>query len=113
MWLNRTWQISMVSDRLCQFSRGGVNDQRDQPHKRQIFVGINNRHGESPSCAYSGCEEIVEELRKAATDLNLKGKLRVTRSGCLDVCVFGPNMMIWPVGLWHMNVTEDDVPEIV
>ena len=90
-----------------------MTDQRDQPHKRQIFVGINNRHGKSPSCAYSGCEEIVEEPRKTATDLNLKGKLRVTRSGCLDICVFGPNMISGREGLWYMKVAEDDVPEIV
>jgi (2Fe-2S) ferredoxin len=86
---------------------------RAQPYRRQIYVCINNRHGESPSCGHSGSEEIVEELRKAAKDLNLKGKLRVARSGCLDVCAFGPNMMIWPEGLWYMKVAKDDVPEIV
>jgi (2Fe-2S) ferredoxin len=25
----------------------------------------------------------------------------------------GPNMMIWPEGLWYMKATKDDVPQIV
>jgi (2Fe-2S) ferredoxin len=37
----------------------------------------------------------------------------VVRSGCLDVCAFGPNMMIWPEGLWYMKVTKEDVAQIV
>jgi len=45
--------------------------------------------------------------------MNLQGKLRVARSGCLDVCAFGPNMMIWPEGLWYMKVTKEDIPQIV
>jgi (2Fe-2S) ferredoxin len=87
--------------------------QRPQPYKRQIFVCINNRKGESASCGYSGGEEIAEELKKVAKEMNLKGKLRVARSGCLDLCAFGPNMMIWPEGLWFMKVTKQDLPKII
>lgn len=86
---------------------------RPQPYKRQIFICINNRHGESPSCGYSGSEEVVEELKKVAKEMNLKGKLRVAKSGCLDLCAFGPNMMIWPEGIWYMKVTKEDIPEII
>jgi (2Fe-2S) ferredoxin len=44
---------------------------------------------------------------------DLKGKLRVARRGCMDVCAFGPNIMIWPEGLWYMKVTKEDIPQIV
>jgi NADH:ubiquinone oxidoreductase subunit E len=54
-------------------------------------------------------EEVVEELRKVTKQRNLKEKIRVVRSGCLDLCAFGPNMMIWPEGLWYMKVTKEDV----
>lgn len=37
----------------------------------------------------------------------------MVRAGCLDVRAFGPNMMIWPEGLWYMKVSKDDVPQIV
>ena len=75
--------------------------ERQQPYVRQLHVCINNRNGESKSCGYDGSEEVVEELRKVTKERNLKGKVRVVRSGCLDVCAFGPNMMIWPEGLWY------------
>ena len=86
---------------------------RSQPYNRQIFICINNRQGVSPSCGFSGSEEVVEELKKACKELNLKGKIRVAKSGCLDLCPFGPNMMIWPDGLWYMKVTKENIPEII
>jgi (2Fe-2S) ferredoxin len=92
--------------------KGGMI-KRQQPYKRQVFICINNRQGESPSCGYSGSEEIVEELKKVSKEMNLKGKVRVAKSGCLDLCAFGPNMMIWPDGIWYMKVTKEDIPEIV
>jgi (2Fe-2S) ferredoxin len=86
---------------------------KPQPYVRQIFICANNRHGEKPSCGYSGSEEIVEELKKVAKDLKLKGKVRIAKSGCVDLCAFGPNVMIWPEGAWYMKVTKEDIPEIV
>ncbi|MEE9567972.1 MAG: (2Fe-2S) ferredoxin domain-containing protein [Candidatus Binatia bacterium] len=86
---------------------------RPQPYVRQIFMCNNNRHGESPSCGHNGSEEMVEELKKVAKERNLKGKLRVAKSGCLDLCAFGPNLMIWPEGIWYMKVTKTDIPEII
>ncbi len=86
---------------------------RPQPYVRQIFMCINNRHGESPSCGHNGSEEMLEELKKVAKERNLKGKLRVAKSGCLDLCAFGPNLMIWPEGIWYMKVTKTDIPEII
>jgi (2Fe-2S) ferredoxin len=56
---------------------------------------------------------MVEELKKVAKERNLKGKLRVAKSGCLDLCAFGPNIMIWPEGIWYMKVTKTDIPEII
>jgi (2Fe-2S) ferredoxin len=87
--------------------------ERRQPCVRQIFTCINNRHGKSVSCGYSGSEEIVEEIRKVAKKRNLKGKLRVARTGCFDLCASGPNVMIWPEGIWYMKATRDDVPKII
>lgn len=87
--------------------------ERQQPYVRQLFMCINNRHGEGASCGHSGSEELVGELRRVAKERNLKGRLRVAKSGCLDLCAFGPNLMIWPEGIWYMKVTKDDVPKIV
>jgi (2Fe-2S) ferredoxin len=87
--------------------------ERRQPYLRQLHVCVNNRNGESKSCGFDGSEQVVEELEKVCQDRNLKGKVHIVRSGCLDVCAFGPNMMIWPEGLWYMKVGKGDVPQIV
>jgi (2Fe-2S) ferredoxin len=86
---------------------------REQPYVRQLFVCINNRNGESVSCGYSGSEEMIEELKKVCKERNLKGKIRAAKSGCLDLCAFGPNIMIWPEGIWFMKVAKEDIPQIV
>jgi (2Fe-2S) ferredoxin len=31
----------------------------------------------------------------------------------MDLCTFGPNIMIWPEGIWFMKVTKEDIPQIV
>jgi (2Fe-2S) ferredoxin len=86
---------------------------REQPYVRQLYVCINNRNGESISCGYSGGEEMIEELKKVCKERNLKGKIRAAKSGCMDLCAFGPNIMIWPEGIWYMKVTKEDIPQIV
>ena len=68
---------------------------------------------ESPTCDYKRSEEVVEELlRQVTKERNRESKIRVPRSGSLDVCAFDPNMMICPEGR-HMKVTQADVPQIV
>ena len=111
--LNRVQSFSFSAINRRENPKGESMIQRPQPYIRQIHVCINNRNGENKSCGYDGSEEVVEELRKVVKERNLKGKVRVVRSGCLDVCAFGPNMMIWPEGLWYMKVTKEDVPQII
>ncbi len=53
------------------------------------------------------------ELKKVAKERNLKGKLRVAKSGCMDLRAFGPNVMIWPEVIWYIKVIKEDIPEII
>ena len=43
----------------------------------------------------------------------LKGKVRANQSGCLDQCEHGPNIVVYPDGVWYGHVTEADVDEII
>ena len=96
-------------------TRRGQPSLDTQVRKIEIPFPISRRDCEAIeiSCGYSGSEEIVEELKKVAKEMNLKGKVRVAKSGCLDLCVFGPNMMIWPDGIWYMKVTKENIPEVI
>ena len=52
---------------------------------------------------------LKEEVKKR----ELKGKVRVLKSGCMDLCEKGPNVMIFPEGTLHSSVTPQDIPWLV
>ena len=43
----------------------------------------------------------------------LCGAVAVTGCECLGPCFDGPNLVIYPEGVWYAGVTETDVAEIV
>jgi len=82
--------------------------------EKHIFICINQRPPESPKgcCGDNGAAvriAFVQELAKHG----LKNKVRANKSGCLDVCSFGPSVVIYPEGIWYKGVSLEDVPEIV
>ena len=85
------------------------------PYSKTVFVCTNARDGGRVACANPGRggAELCEALKVAVKKLGLKGKVRVARSGCLDLCEKGPNLFIYPEGEWRSGVSEQDVAEIV
>ncbi len=79
--------------------------------KKYIFVCENDRPGED-CCAAAGLK-IREKLKQAVKDQGLSGQIRVSRSGCLDVCSEGPNVLLMPDNVWLKGVAEGDVEEIL
>jgi len=82
--------------------------------EKHIFICINQRPPESPKgcCGDDGMAvriAFVQELAKRG----LKNSVRANKAGCLDVCSFGPSVVIYPAGIWYKRVTPEDVPEIV
>ena len=39
--------------------------------------------------------------------------VQVTTCGSLGLCEHGPNMVVYPEGVWYVGVSPEDVPEIV
>jgi (2Fe-2S) ferredoxin len=39
--------------------------------------------------------------------------VRANAAGCLDQCEHGPNLVIYPEGVWYGNVQPEDVAEII
>lgn len=90
-------------------------EKKPVPYRRTVFVCTNVRAGGKVACANPGrggddvCQALKEEVKKAG----LKGKVRVARSGCLDLCARGPNLFVYPEGEWFSGVKPEDVPELV
>ena len=84
------------------------------PYKHAVFVCVNKRNGKE-ACANPGRggDKICEKLKASVKKAGLKGKIRVARSGCLDLCSQGPNIFVYPEGQWYSNVQEKDLPEIL
>ena len=79
--------------------------------KKHIFVCENQR--ESGACCGSQGAEIREALKKRIKEKGASGQIRVCRSGCLDVCSEGPNVLLMPDNAWFKGVSLKDVEEIV
>ena len=83
-------------------------------YKRVVYVCTNVREEDGrPACGLRGSEAICLQLKEEAKKRGLKGKIRVMKSGCMDFCELGPNVMIFPDGVWHSGVSAEDVPALV
>lgn len=48
-----------------------------------------------------------------AANPDLRGQAAVTECGCLGPYFDGPNLVIYPDGVWYAGVTPADIPELV
>lgn len=85
------------------------------PYRRMIFVCTNVRQDGRVACANPGRSgaEICERLKDTVKARGLKRKVRVTRSGCMDLCSQGPNVAVFPDNVWHAGVGVEDLPGII
>ncbi|QUL98034.1 MAG: NADH-quinone oxidoreductase subunit NuoF [Candidatus Fermentithermobacillus carboniphilus] len=64
-------------------------------------------------CQASGSLSLRESLEKEISRVGLDKEVKVIQTGCFGFCRFGPNMMIYPEGVFYCGVQEADVPELV
>lgn len=83
--------------------------------RRHVFVCDNRRPvGSRPSCANRGAGAILEALQRAvAARPDLWGAVAVTSCGCLGPCFEGPNLVVYPEGVWYSGVQASDIEDIV
>jgi (2Fe-2S) ferredoxin len=83
--------------------------------EKHLFICTNQRPQGHPRgcCDPSGQGELQWRFKQKLNALGLKGKVRANRSGCLDQCEHGPNLVVYPEGVWYGGVTLDDVDEII
>jgi (2Fe-2S) ferredoxin len=61
----------------------------------------------------SGSQAVLEALRAELGKAGLGDEVQVTASGSIGLCERGPNMVVYPEGVWYSGVQVADVPEIV
>ena len=83
--------------------------------KKHIFVCTNEREPghKRGCCKEKGSEDLVKAFKEELGHVGLKKQVRAQRSGCLDVCEFGPAVVVYPEGVWYGPVRPEDIKDIV
>jgi (2Fe-2S) ferredoxin len=83
--------------------------------ERHIFICTNKRPPENPRgcCDPEGLGELQLVFKRELAARGLKSRVRANKAGCLDQCEHGPNVVVYPEGVWYGEVTAEDVAEIV
>lgn len=88
-------------------------ESKRSPYLKHIYVCVNRRDPGETFCAAGGSEEILEKLKAYVKANGLKGRARVSKSGCMDLCAQGPNVMVYPDHQWYHHVTLADADRII
>lgn len=75
-----------------------------------IFCCQNQREPENPKgcCHEKGSEPVLDFFKKTVHDHSLKDTVRVSKSGCLAACRFGPSVVVYPEGIWYTVSSVED-----
>ncbi len=83
------------------------------PYQKILFVCINKREPNEVCCSHRASEAIAAALKARVKELGLSRVVRVSKSGCQDLCAKGPNVMVFPDYIWYHGVTQDDAERII
>jgi (2Fe-2S) ferredoxin len=83
------------------------------PFVCHVFVCVNDRQGARKSCADGQAMTLKDLLKAEVTQRGWAGRVRVSHCGCLGLCEKGPNVMLYPQGIWFSGVTQNDGPSII
>jgi len=86
------------------------------PCVRAHFFVCTNRRPDGhplPSCGAWGSAGVFEAFTRELARRGYPAGLKVTATGCLTPCQQGPNVVVYPEGVWYAGVTPADVPELL
>lgn len=69
-------------------------------------------------CGGTGChssngDKIRQLLDEKVKEIGLSDHIKVSLTGCFGLCASGPNIVIYPDGIFYSHVTLEDIDEIV
>ncbi len=84
-----------------------------EPFRIHVFACDQQKPEGVPGCSANGSAKTIDALRKEIGAHGLGDEVQLTTCGSLGLCDRGPNMVVYPEGIWYSGVTPEDVPEIV
>jgi (2Fe-2S) ferredoxin len=64
-------------------------------------------------CKKRGSKAVRKSLKDELRAGGMNRDVRVDSVDCLGLCKHGPNLVVYPGGIWYLGVVEQDVPEVV
>jgi (2Fe-2S) ferredoxin/predicted O-methyltransferase YrrM len=84
-----------------------------EPFRLHVFVCDQKKPEGMPCCSVRGSEKVIDALRREVAARGLENEIQLTVCGSLGLCERGPNLVVYPEGVWYSNVAAEDVPQIV
>lgn len=84
-----------------------------EPFRLHVYACDQKKPEGAPSCTANGSLVTIEALRREIARQGLAAEVQVTTCGSLGLCTRGPNMVVYPEGVWYSGVRPDDVEELV
>ncbi len=84
-----------------------------EPFRVHVYICTQKKEGDAPSCTRNGSEAVLQKIRDEIATRDLQAEVHVTQCGSLGLCEIGPNLIVYPEGVWYSRVTPEDVPEIL
>ena len=84
-----------------------------EPFQYHVYVCDQQKAEGVPCCAARGSRGMIEALRREIVSQGMANVVQITTCGSLGVCERGPNMVVYPEGVWYSGVRAEDVTEIV
>jgi (2Fe-2S) ferredoxin len=78
-----------------------------------VLICTNDRQGARKACADGAALQLREQLKELVRQAALHDRVRVSATGCMGLCAEGPNVLIYPQGLWFSGVTPGDAPQLL
>lgn len=88
-------------------------DRDSLPFRKILMVCTNLREpGERVCCGGRGSIDLHAELKQWVKDRGLKRYIRVCKSGCMDRCEAGPNVLVMPDNIWIRGLDRAALEEL-
>jgi (2Fe-2S) ferredoxin len=84
-----------------------------EPFRYHVYVCTQEKPEGRPCCSSRGAGAVLDALRAEIGKAGLGDEVQVTTSGSVGLCERGPNLIVYPGGVWYSGVQVADVPEIV
>jgi len=88
-------------------------EQTQSPYIKHLYVCIKQRDTGEDCCIDRNGEAIRDQLKAYVKASGLTGKVRISGSGCMDLCAKGANVMVYPGERWYSAVTLEDIGQLI